>query len=57
MPTEIIVTEALYWWEEATRLRQQAQAAEDQAERQDLLELAEVCVEVAATIEERVCGG
>ena len=51
------MTEALYWWEEVTKFKQQAQVTQDQAARDDLLELAEVCVEVAATIEERICGG
>jgi hypothetical protein len=53
----IAMTEATYWWEEATKFKQQAQVTDDHAERESLLELAEVCVEVAATIEERICGG
>jgi hypothetical protein len=57
MSMRIAMTEATYWWEEATKFKQQAQATEDHAEREDLLELAEVCVEVAATIEEHSSGG
>ena len=51
------MAEATYWWEEATKFKLQAQATDDHAERGNLLELAEVCEEVAAMIEERICGG
>jgi hypothetical protein len=49
--------EADYWWEEATRFKEQASTCDDVAEQVQLLELAETCEVVAIKVEDRVTGG
>jgi hypothetical protein len=49
--------DATYWWEEATKFIQSARETEDPQEQQELIELAEVCQDVAVKMEERATGG
>jgi len=46
-----------YWYDEAAKYAELAQTAKDPGEQQELLELAEICVDVAAKVEERSTGG
>jgi hypothetical protein len=48
---------ALYWWDEATKFKEFARAANNPRERKEFIELAEVCEDVAAKLEERATGG
>ena len=47
----------LYWWDEAAKFRESARAANNPCERNEFIELAEVCEDVAARLEERATGG
>lgn len=49
--------EALYWWDEATKFREQADRSENSSQQIELLELAETCEAVAIDIEDRATGG
>ena len=49
--------EAMYWWDEAEKLRTQARKSEDGRWQTELLELAETCEVVAIEVEERATGG
>jgi hypothetical protein len=49
--------EWLYWYEEAAKYKEQALAAEDAEAQREFLELAEICVDVAARAEERATSG
>ena len=49
--------EWLYWYEEAAKYKEQALAAEDADAQREFLELAEICVDVAARAEERATSG
>jgi len=49
--------DVIYRWEEAMKLSAEAQTIEDPDLRQELLELADVCREVAADLEQRACSG
>ncbi len=49
--------DADYWRVEASRFRELAEQAKDPAQRQELLDLAVVCEEVAETIEAQAPGG
>jgi len=49
--------EALYWWDEAVRLKEQARRSVDTEQQAELLELAETCEAVAIRVEDRVTGG
>jgi hypothetical protein len=51
------MTDATFWWEQAEKFRERAQASADPNLREELLELAAVCDEVAAKIEERGASG
>ena len=46
-----------YLRDEATKYRRLAEQAEDILSRQELLELADICEEVANTIEDRMTAG
>ncbi|MDE2229778.1 MAG: hypothetical protein KGL11_12165 [Alphaproteobacteria bacterium] len=52
-----VMDEADYWWDQAAKLRERAKAARDRKLRQELLDQAAVCEEVAANIEARAPGG
>jgi len=53
-----IVVDADFWRERASEFRERAELAKnDAALHAELIELAEICDEVAETIEERVPGG
>ncbi len=45
--------EALYWWDEATKFIEQAQATDDPQQRAELIELACLCENLAVAVEER----
>jgi hypothetical protein len=49
--------EALFWWDEAAKLKEQARATGDAAQRAELLELAETCEAIAINVEDRATGG
>jgi hypothetical protein len=49
--------EFAYWFDEAVKYREQAQATADPGEQREFLELAEVCVDFANRLEERATGG
>jgi len=49
--------EALYWWDQAVKFKEQALASEDRESRGELLELANACEAVAAEVEDRATGG
>ncbi len=49
--------DALYWWDEAVKFKESARAAEDELTQQEFIELAEICEDVAAKLEERATGG
>ena len=49
--------EAMYWWDEAEKLRTQARKFEDAGSQAELLELAETCEVVAIEVEDRATGG
>jgi hypothetical protein len=49
--------ESSYWFDEAFRYRERALMSEDPDEQRELLELAQVCSEFAAGVEERATGG
>jgi len=49
--------DAEYWRVEASKFRERAQQTTDPALREELLDLAAVCEEVAQTIESRAPGG
>jgi hypothetical protein len=49
--------EALYWWDEAAKFKECARVSRDPHEQRELIELAEVCGDVAARVEERATGG
>jgi hypothetical protein len=53
----LIMDDARYWWDEAAKLKQYAETAEDPSLREELHELARVCEEVSAAIEARSPGG
>jgi hypothetical protein len=46
-----------YWWERAMKFSEEAEEIEDPNLRKELLELADVCKEVAADLERRACSG
>jgi hypothetical protein len=48
---------ASYWFDEATKFQDHAAEAEDPSERKEYLELADVCLELAMRLEERVTAG
>ena len=49
--------EALYWWHEADKFKEQARTAEDEKRQCELLELAATCEAVAIEVEDRATGG
>ena len=49
--------DAEYWRVEASKFRELAEQTKDAAQRQELLDLAVVCEEVAQAIETRAPGG
>lgn len=49
--------EALYWWDEAEKLKAQAHQSENAELQIDLLDLAGICEAVAIDIEDRATGG
>lgn len=49
--------ETSYWWDQAEKFRDQARATDDPPRPQQLLELANVCDDVAAEAEGRATGG
>jgi hypothetical protein len=49
--------ESSYWFEEASKYKEQARASEDPAEQHEFLELAEICIDFASRVEERATGG
>jgi len=49
--------DAHYWRDEASKFRELAEQTRDPVLRQELLDLAAVCEEVAQTIEARALGG
>jgi hypothetical protein len=49
--------EALYWWDEATKFKDQARQSQDSNQHVELLELAETCEAVAIEAEDRATGG
>jgi hypothetical protein len=49
--------DAAYWRQQAINFRERAQRTTDRALGDELLELAEVCEEVAASMEERAASG
>jgi hypothetical protein len=48
---------AAYWFDEAAKYNDQAAEAEDPAERKEYLELANICLDIATRLEERVTAG
>jgi hypothetical protein len=46
-----------YWYDEAAKYKEQALAAEDPDAQREFLELAEICIDVAAKVEERATSG
>ncbi len=51
------MNEALYWWDEAAKFKEQAGMPENAAQHAELLELADVCEAVAIEAEDRITGG
>jgi hypothetical protein len=49
--------DAGFWWDEAMRFSEQALGIEDLGERQEFLELAQVCEDIAVEIEDRATPG
>ena len=49
--------ESSYWFDEASKYRERAFMSKDPEERREFLELAEVCADFAAGIEERATAG
>ena len=49
--------EAMYWWDEAEKFREQARRSEDVRLQTELLELAETCEAVAIAAEDRATAG
>jgi hypothetical protein len=49
--------ESSYWFDEAFKYRERALVSEDPDEQRELFELAQVCAEFAAGVEERATGG
>lgn len=49
--------EAMYWWDEAAKFKEQALTSEDAAQQAVFLELAEACEAVAIDVEDRATGG
>lgn len=49
--------EAMYWWDEAAKFKEQACKSEDVRQQTELMELAETCEAVAIAIEDRATGG
>lgn len=49
--------ESSYWFDESFKYRERALLSEDAEERRELLELAEICAEFAAGVEERATAG
>lgn len=49
--------EALYWWDQAAKFKEEALACDDLNQRAELLELAETCEAVAVNVEDRATGG
>jgi hypothetical protein len=52
-----VMIEALYWWEEAAKFKQQASTSEGAIEQAELLELAETCEAVAIKVEDQMTAG
>jgi hypothetical protein len=46
-----------YWYDEAAKYNEQALAAEDPGKQREYLELAEICIDIAAWAEQRATGG
>jgi hypothetical protein len=51
------MTDATYWWDEALKFAEQAEDSESPGQREEFLELADVCKDVAARIDQRSAGG
>lgn len=51
------MTEATYWWEEAIKFCERAKSIDRPDEREELIELATICKEVAAKLDHRFPGG
>lgn len=49
--------DAIYWHEQADKFRERAAQTKDQADAQELIELAEACEQVAADLEDRALAG
>jgi hypothetical protein len=49
--------DADYWFDEAEKYKERAAEAEDPAEREEYLELCDICFDVATSLEDRVTGG
>ncbi len=49
--------EATYWWEEAMKFSEHAESIDRPDEREEFLELANICKDVAAQFNHRFPGG
>jgi hypothetical protein len=49
--------EAIYWWDQAAKFKDEAQASQDTARQAEFLDLAQACEAVAIDIEDRATGG
>ena len=56
-PTEQAMDDAAFWREQALKFRHRADTTTDAPLRLELVELAEICEEVAAEIEDRATAG
>ncbi len=49
--------DSTFWWDEAVKFRDRARKTDDHTLHEELLDLAAVCEEVAATMSERAPSG
>ena len=52
-----MMIEALYWWDEAAKYKEEARRTANAAEQMEFLELAETCEAVAIDAEDRATSG
>jgi hypothetical protein len=57
LPKENAMDDAAFWREQAIKFRDHAEAVADAALYAELLDLAEICEQVAAEIEDRATAG
>jgi len=49
--------DAAYWFDESAKYKENASETEDPAEKQEFLELAEICFDIAVRLEDRATAG